>query len=219
MADEFTIGGFSNQSMDIDADGAYLFVAVLNNSGFPQILSFDADLGSDGDIEYDPGDGTFIGVLCGKQSAGVVWAAGDFGASDKVVQYSDFRGEYWTNADPNFDYWTGVARPMLLGPSNDYKLTVGMTQDMILAETYFTQDTGPYWTLLNDDVDFFISAMDSLDLSPLQLLIAADDGEPYWVASYWYPFVEFSPNGGLSFEDVSGAIATEEMKVTCLVFG
>jgi hypothetical protein len=223
MGDSYTVGGYDHQSFDCDADGGYLYIAALDDSSLPVLLKLKSDLSEDATEDFAPGAGDFIIVTCGDYNGGVVYASGDFGTS-KFVRKNDELGLYWTGTfeDP---YWTGDVKPLMVGPGNDFVVMVGVPGEDKLFEAYFDGTTyaNMYWTPINEAMPFDFMSIDRLDKDPLQVIIGVDAADPYWYPPlYWYDVVNYAPNGGEAFWDVSGTLETTynmQNSVTSVTYG
>lgn len=200
----FNVGGLDHLMADILLDGTTLYIAVLDESSNPKILTMVSDLSEIAEVSYNPGAGTAINVICG-DITDQIWAAGDFGSA-KVVRRSDFLGLYWTDVD-NSNAWTDAAGPFMIGPEADeYVLVINGDY---LRETYFVGNDGPYWFTWDDNVPVKWNALDRLALYLDEVLFGA-----YF---YYDPTAYFTPNIGLDYEDVSFSL--DGKKVTSIIFG
>jgi hypothetical protein len=98
--------------IDMDADGQYVYISILDGSSNPVIMRAAYDLSTVTEL-YDPGAGSWGGVACDPYFPGKVWIFGDFGASNKV-RLSEDRGESWT--DLTDAGWAAgeLVRPLLI---------------------------------------------------------------------------------------------------------
>lgn len=204
MGTNYSVGGLDHLSMDISVDGDKLYIAVLDENSKPQILSLNTNFDSVATIEYNPGAGTTINVLCG-DITDQVWAVGEFGGA-KVVRQSDFLGIYWSDVD-NSTSWVNGAGPFMIGPEADEHVLV--VNGDFLRETYFVGNDGPYWFTWDDSLPFKFNALDRMALYLEEVLFGA-----YF---YYNPTVYFTPNIGLDYEDVS--LGLNNRKVTSIIFG
>lgn len=172
--------------LDVDEDDDYLYVATLL-SGVPELLRLPTDLLSDPTAVYVPGAGTDINVKCGSKDADWVWISGDFAGDNKVCVSINDGGAWTVKLAPA---GVGVAIPLVVGPDDDNAVLVptDTTDDL-----YATVNGGLSWTTPNVNLPFNVGAMDVLDLNPSEIMVgdrAAAD-------------VRYSPNGGVSFHDIS----------------
>lgn len=205
MATDFRVGGVSAKAFDIDADGNYLFLAVKDTGGQPQILKMLADLSANAAVSYNPGLGDEICLMAGDYSPYWVWAAGNFGSTERLVQTVD-GGNYWYVKNPST--WTGTARPILVGPGDDG--LVSTSERLSFLESYYEGEY-VYWT--SRTLPGTIWAIDRLDTN-------VDD---VGVGSYWYTgdsaeIVYFSPNAGGDWENITDALSPPGT-VTALIIG
>ena len=213
MGQSFQVGGLSHLSFDLDANGIYLYLAVINNGTvFPEVLRMNSDLDEDATADYAPNSGSVVNVACGDLDAGIVWAVGDFG-SDRIVKHDDIRGEYWYSKDsPD---WSGVnpLQPFHLGPMDDNLIMIIDNSERDLEETYFVGDE-LYWLQRNTDIPFDVGAMDRWDSIPEELLVGIEDQVYFYSDSN---IMEFSPFSGEVFGDVSTGLSA--VNVTSVITG
>lgn len=205
MATVFSVGGLSHNAFDIDANGLYLYLAVLDASGNPQVLKMLADLTANATVSYNPGAGSEVNLMAGDLSSYYVWAVGAFAGTDKVVLTQD-GGNYWYVQDEGT--WSGVARPVLVGPGDDLLLTTS-------TDLYFWQNRFAggdiYW--VERTLPGTIWAVDRLD----------DNFDNTIIGAYWYTgdssqLVHYSPNSGFNWENVTGVL-TPPKSITAIAFG
>jgi len=93
------------------ADGYYIYACVLNNSGQPMLFRLSYDLSEMTGL-YNPGAGTWGGVLCDPWMPERIWIFGDWG-TEKVLLSEDW-GDAFT--DITDGTWGGseLVRPLLL---------------------------------------------------------------------------------------------------------
>jgi hypothetical protein len=205
MTQEYKVGGVPHNAFDIDADGLYLYIAVKNSSNQPQILKMLADLSANAVVSYNPGGGTEVNLDAGRFTSYFVWASGDFGGTAKVVQTED-GGNYWYVKNPA--EWTGVARPILVGPGSD--TLVSTSTGLNLHQTYNFEDDVLWVT-------------DASLLSPLYAIERISDNvDELTVGAYWYSdlaqTVHYSPNEGTSFEDIT-KLLPNDVTITTIISG
>ena len=213
-----TISGCVFQSFDVEADGNYIYVGLLNASSFPYIIVLPAALDTAPATTYNPGTGTEVEVRCAKRTSNTVWAAGDFGA-DSLVRYSTINYWYWYN-DPESAAWTPPSRGLFIGPADDDMVLVSNSFDDKLYQSYFVADTGPYWVDLSFDYNlpYDVNAITRLDLNPDEIMIGAGVSSD----AYWYPYftyIDYSPNEGYEFLDITNNISSLTFAVTDLIYG
>lgn len=207
MSWDYEIGGVPHNSMDVDSSGSYLFIAVLNTSSQPEILKMATSLDVDATTPFSPGAGTESNVVCGDLNTEFVWAVGDFG-SQAAVLFDGYNNIYWYS-DTISDAWYKPARPVMLGPMDDFMLMTTTPGDTTLWESYWVAAAGPYWIEVNDGLPYQVNAIDRLGYDPEQMLIG----------SYWYGgggYMSYSPSGGEEFETILDSLAAA---VTAIIFG
>lgn len=204
MTIAFSVGGTPHNAFDIDADAAYLYLAVLDGST-PKVLKMLADLSAAATVSYNPGGGTEICLMAGDYSPYFVWAAGAFSGTDKVVRTTD-GGVYWVANNPAT--WIGVARPILVTPGDDFSAT---TSTGLILQSSYTLDDAVYW-VEDFSLHFPLYAIDKMD----------DSVDEVTVGVYWYSglseIVNYSPNFGVMFEDITKTLPTT-CSVTTIISG
>ncbi len=164
-ANQFTIAPM-RKPCDIDADGSFLYIAVLDNSGFPALIKIATSLSADGSSVFAPGAGTDIGVQCGRFDSGIVYVAGDFGGTD-VVEKSVDSGAIFTVIDPAT---FGTVETFIVGPDSDNRVLVS---DVTNDDIQQTIDGGTVWTAINSAVGFDIVSMARLDRNVQEMVLGA----------------------------------------------
>jgi hypothetical protein len=97
--------------IDMDASGWYVYVALLNVTGEPAIIRVPYDL-STSETMYNPGTGTWGGVVCDPYTPQTLWLFGNYGAG-KVLLSQDW-GETFTDIT-DAGWGAGeLVRPLLL---------------------------------------------------------------------------------------------------------
>lgn len=189
-AKTYAPGGLPHNMFDVDADNDNMYIAVM--AGVPQILKMSADLDADAEVTFNPGAGTEVNLMAGDINSGWVWATGDFGSPDKVALTTD-GGSYWF-AQNEVD-WTGVARPILVGPGDDSLLTT--STGLSFWQNRYEDDT-IYW--IERYIPGEIWAVDRLDINVEETVIGG----------YWYTdgLVYYSPNSGFQWETVTDGLPT-----------
>lgn len=205
MTQDYEIGGLSANSTDIDADGLYLFLAILNvSNNKPQILKMLADLSANAIVSFNPGAGSEVNVMAGDLSGYWIWAAGDFGPSTKVVRTVD-RGNFWYVMNDWSD--SLAAHPILVGPGDDMLVTT--SNGLTLQQTRVEGDSF-YW-IDRATLNFEVWAIDRLDENVDNMVVGA----------YWYTgvnqLVNHSPNSGLQWADLT--LALPDAVITSVVAG
>lgn len=205
MTTNYSVGGVHHNAFDVDADGLYLYLAVLSSVGVPQVLKMSTSLLANATIVYNPGSGSEIGLMAGDLSSYFVWVAGALGGTNKVALTED-GGVYWTVMDEGS--WSGVARPILVGPGND--LLVTTSTDLSFRQSR-TEGDSVYW--VERTLPGTIWALDRVD----------DNFDDTVVGGYWYTgdseeLVHYSPNSGLDWENVTDTL-TPPGTITSLIIG
>lgn len=204
MAFDYEVGGLSHNVFDIDANGAYLFIAALESTGDPVILKMLADLSADATISYNPGAGSEVNVMAGDLSGYWIWAAGDFGVAVKVVRTTNGGSSWGVMND-----WTDAlaAHPIFVGPGDDTLVAVG---DGLTFQQTRVEGDSFYW-VDRATLDFELRAIDRLDVN----------FDHVFVGAYWYSgatlLVEHSPNSGLQWGDLT--LALPGATITSIVAG
>lgn len=204
MTLDYFVGGLSHNMFDIDADGLYLFLAALNSTFKPCIIKMKADLSADGVLAYNPGAGSEVNLMAGDLSGYWLWAAGDFGGTDKVIWTGD-RGNYWYVQ--NEITWVGTARPILVGPGDDSLLTT--STDLTFWQNRYEGDV-QYW--IERYIPGTIWAVDRVDVNFEQAVIGG-----YWYSGDSPLLTYYSPNSGLDWKNVTDALP--QASITSLIIG
>jgi hypothetical protein len=201
MAVDFEKAGVSSLSFDIDHQGAYLYIAAKDGSGDLQVLKQDAALANDAEIVHSP-SGTALNVQCGRNSDRI-WLAGDMG----IIKYDGIAAQYW-QSDAFTTTWT--VETFHIGPDDD-ELVLVFIDTGAIWETYFLQNYfDTEWFELNENRGFQVFCADRLDTSIDEFLIGCN---------YFYlSSVNYSPNAGFDFQDVSGALGDVGVQATSVIF-
>lgn len=205
---DWSVGGIPQNAMDVNAEGNYLYLGVLDSSARPQILRMESDLAQDAAAVYNPGAGSEVQLMCGDYQMDKLWAAGDFG-TDRVVWYDGDSYAYWYT-DAQSQSWAGAARPVLVGPGDDNMCLVTLADTDKMYQSYFLSGAGPFWAEVGPALPFDVNAVARLSVDPAAMIIGT---------SYWYTggqAVNYSPNNGYGWEDITDTL---EGKVTALIFG
>ncbi len=148
-------GGMNRPPMpipcSIDAAGTFIYIAALNSSSVPILLKLNTDLSAFPTIIFEPGQGSDIGVICGKEDASTIWIGGDFGDTD-VLEKSENAGTTFTVKD---DGTFGTVNIFHVGPDSDDRVL--LVDDNVNIEE--TVDGGTNWTTINAAVGFTINAI------------------------------------------------------------
>ncbi len=155
------------KSVDVDADGTFLYIAVLNGNGFPVLIKLATSLSADGTLVFEPGDGTDIGVQCGRFDVNTVWIAGVFGGTD-VVEKSEDAGSTFTVKDTGA---FGDVEAFIMGPDSDKRVLISDVTNDDIQETI---DDGANWTQINSAVGFNINAIARLDRNVQETVFGND---------------------------------------------
>jgi hypothetical protein len=202
MSANYEIAGIAENCASINADGAYIYLAVLDgdDSDIPKLLRIPADL-SDIAIEvYDPTGGTRLNVMCSDITGEFVVISGDYGSGLRLSTAED--GVYfYTDRDiDSVSYWYYRAEPLLVGPGNDDVITtftdMGDNEQWATMHTSYWVDGGLYW-------------IDSVHLVPVGAVtrsgVQIDNSLTGGELTYWYDeagTIFYSPNDK-EFTDLS----------------
>lgn len=213
MASDYRVGGLYHNSFDIDADGGTLYIGALDSTGTPVVLAQQSDLGSDARLAYNPGAGDEINLMCGDEHKYWIWATGNFGGDTRAVRSGDAIYWYTSNPQPYNDYWYGDAGPILIGPDNDYLITIMIRNfGYTLHEAYWMEDS-LYW-FDRHPTSFDVGAIDRYDQDSDQIVVGIN------TAVYWYDgfdIVEYSANAGKQWGDITYTLPAG-LKVTSVIF-
>lgn len=196
MTQNYHIGGLAHCAFDIDADANYLYIAIADedSSDQPKILKMKADLSADATESYAPGSGSEVNLMAGDLSPYWIWAAGEFGGTDKVVFTGDGGSSWYVQDDGTFG--SGAAHPILVGPGDDSLLTTAV--GLQLWQNRYEGDT-QYW--IERYIPGTIWALDRVDEVFEETMIGA-----YWYSGDSSELVHFSPNSGFDWSNVTDSI-------------
>lgn len=197
-------GGLPHNIADVDADGNYIYVAVLASSQ-PQILKMLADLSTDASLVYNPGAGSEVNLMAGDLTPYWIWATGDFGGTNKVVFTEDGGSAWYVQDDGTFG--SGAARPLLVGPGNDSLLTTSV--GLQLWQNRYEGDT-QYW--IERNIPGTIWALDRVDEVFEETAIGA-----YWYTGDSSELVHWSPNSGFNWNNITDSITAAP--ITSVIIG
>lgn len=179
----------------IDADGAYIYIAALNNSGFPALIQFPTALNADGAIVYNPGAGTDIGVQCSPTNPAIIWAAGELGGTDTVVRSDDAAATFPVVDPGTFDLVLSFAT----GPDDDQRCIIATETPGggSTASLFETLDAGGLWEtrITGLTSPSRILAIARLQINPDEIVIG--NGTSIIDRS------AYSPNAGVNLEDLT----------------
>jgi hypothetical protein len=134
--------------LDVDSSGQYVYIGLLNASGFPAIVRVSTQLAGLTTL-YNPGAGSYGGVRRDPFHSSVVWIFGNFGAASKAIY-----GQNWgaTLTDITDGGWGAgeLVRPILPSTSQvlDLVAILNTAQDSVRS-----WDGGVTWTK-QDDTNF-----------------------------------------------------------------
>ena len=177
------------------ADGAYIFMALEDSSGFPVVVKASRDDLSTWDAAYNPGAGTAVNVASVPGNHDLMLLYGNFGSGVQVIKHV-ISSVTNTNISPT-GLTTKVINALACNPgdANEVWLTVNIDQDLLQ-----TIDLGANWTTLNaalgfDPTDLLVFFSGSFEYSTLYFCgaIAA-------VAE-----LRYSPNEANTLSDITGA--------------
>lgn len=174
----------------VDADGTFIYIASLNNLGQPLLLKFNVDMSANPDIVFEPGLGSEIGVICGRDSADNIWIVGDFGATDVIEKSEDAGDTFDVKDDGTF----GTIEAFAIGPDSDDRVLV-VTDDIDVIETI---DNGTNWTNINAGIAFNVNALARLAIALEEIIFGNDAGA--------INNIDYSIDSGGSFEDLTTAV-------------
>lgn len=149
---------------DIDRDGTYIYVAMLDNSN-PILIKIAAALDADGSIVFNPGSGSNIGVQCSTIDANTLWIAGEFDGTNTVEKSTDAAASFSVIDDGAISAVQGF----IVGPTNENDIIVCDDAE----DVFHTIDGGSVWTNVSTANGIMIS-MDRL-LSNIDESIAGTD--------------------------------------------
>ncbi len=178
--------GSDGNIADIDRDGTFIYIAAVNNFGFPTLVKIATGLGADGTIVFNPGASDRIGVQCGQFFSDRIWIAGAFDGTN-VIEKSENGGDSFTVKD---DGTIGAVRAFRVGPHNDDRVIVFDESNGDLIETV---DDGASWTTINAAVTPEINTMARFDLNPEEMAIVNDAGASN--------SINYTVNSGANLED------------------
>ncbi len=172
---------------DIDSDGSFLYIAALNDNGFPVLIKISSDLSADGALVFEPSAGTDIGIQCGRFDSGVVYIAGDFGGTN-VVEKSSNSGSSFSVIDPAT---FGTIESFIVGPDSDDRILVSDVTNDDIQESI---DSGTVWVSKNTSVGFNILAMARLDRNVQEMVLGAESAATL--------NINYTVNSGVDTEDI-----------------
>ena len=130
--------------MDVDTSGRFVYIGLLDDSGFPVIMRITTDL--EGlRVIYQPGAGTWGGVRRDPLASSNLWIFGDFGVVTQL-----FRGELWGDylEDLSPGAWgVDLVRPVLPSVSAPFELIAILN---VAEEVWWSPNYGFDWVKLDD---------------------------------------------------------------------
>lgn len=175
----------------IDADGTFLYIAALfGANGLPVLLKLDTDLLSNATLVFEPGSGTDIGVICGKESANTVWVAGEFDGTNVLEKSTDAGSTFVVKDDGTF----GVVEAFAVGPDSDDRVIIA--DDNVNIEE--TLDSGDVWTTINSGVGFNINTIVRLATDIKESVFGNDAGAAN--------NIDYSLDSGANMEDYTTGV-------------
>ena len=182
------------------AEGAYIFLALEDGSGFPVIVrALRSDL-STWSSAYAPGAGSAANVASVPGNSDKMLFYGYFGTGVQVLSHTVSTGAE-VNISPA-GLTTKIVNALASNPSdpNELMIAVGTDQDLL-----HTTDLGTAWTTLYATLGFNATA----------LAVRWDDPDRVFVAGYDGVDVDllYSPNAGAFFSDESGAALKAALNV------
>lgn len=183
------------------SDGAYIFLALENASGFPVFLRAERDNLATWTSVYAPGVGTSANVASVPGNSDKMLFYGYFGSGVQVLSHTISTGAE-VNISPT-GLTTKIVNALAVNPSdpNEIIIAVGTDQDLLR-----TIDLGANWTSLYATLAFNATG----------LAVRWDDPDRAFVAGYDGADVDllYSPNAGAFFSDESGAALKAALNVT-----
>lgn len=149
---------------DVDADGTYLYISLLNNTT-PILVQLATSLDADGTIVFDPAAGTNIGVKCSKKDSQTLFVAGEFDGTNTVEKSTDAGVSFSIIDDGAIGAVTGFA----VGPNNDDTILISDEN----GDVYQSVDNGANWINQSSSGDIFIS-LDRLKTNPDETIGGTD---------------------------------------------
>lgn len=191
----------------INADGTHIFLAALNNSGFPVLVKILANLSADGDLVFSPSAGDNIGVQCGKYDADIVWVAGNFGGTDTVEKSEDGGTSFVVKDNGSFDPVTSF----IVGPDSDDRVLIFTDAGGSVPSTSIqeTDDNGDSWEERNSTLSLISKAVVRLDINVEELVTGNEASAT--------DNIDYSINSGADLEDYSSGFP--QVDVTGVVVG
>lgn len=185
----FIPASVDSRSVDINADGTFLYIAARSGAVGSVLIQFAATLDADGSLVFSPGAGTVIGVQCGDLDADVIWVAGNFGGTDRVAKSDDAGNTFEIKDDGSL----GTVYAFTVGPKDDNRVYVS-DSNAVYTETL---DDGVTWDIRNNTtVIFDAAAIARLDVDLEEMVFANE-----YSAGDLHN-IDFSPNSGIQLEDV-----------------
>jgi hypothetical protein len=190
-------GGLPPQAMDVDGDGNAIYVGLYNAAAQPVLVKVAAPLVNNalGNAVFNPLAGTAINVKCG-DVGGELAIAGSFAAApgNEQVEVSEDGGGTW--ADIDRDFWgVDTAEPLLVDPDDAANMVMVALASGQITETLDGGAT--VWTINNAAVGYSPSAMAKLPEGD-ELVV----GDAHAARK-----VEYSPNRGVTLQDITGGAA------------
>jgi hypothetical protein len=179
-------GGFGKIAA-ISADGLFIYITGINEFGLPILIKFSTGLLLDGEIVFEPGAGTIIGVETGDQNEDVVLVCGQFDGTN-VAEKSTDAGSSFAVVD---DGSIGIIRAFVMGPNDDNRIMVFDETNGSILETI---NNGEAWTTINAAVTPEINDIARLGEN-IQETVAGNEGAAN-------DNVDFSVNSGANLEDL-----------------
>ena len=181
-------------------DGAYIFLALEDNSGFPVVVKASRDSIATWTAVYSPGAGSAINVASVPSDSDKILFYGYMGSGIQVVKHI-ISAVTNTNISPA-GLTTKICNTLCPNPSapNEIIITINTDQDLLR-----TIDGGANWS----------SLYATLGVDPTGLAVRWDDPDRVYVTGYDGADVDllYTPNEGDSVSDVSGAALKAALNV------
>lgn len=186
---------------DIDADGTFIYIAALDDSGFPVLLKLSTAINADATTVFEPLAGDDIGVQCGRFNADIVWVAGAFDDTNTVEKSEDAGTLFAIKDDGTF----GDVKAFIVGPGSDDRVLIA--DDNVNIEE--TLDSGTIWTNINTATGFNVNAIARLDINVEEVIFGNDASAS--------DNIDYSVNSGVDMEDFTTGDFPTDADVTSVI--
>jgi hypothetical protein len=193
------------QTIDMSADGQFVFVCLVNTWSELVLVRVEYDLSYYIDSKYT-GGGSWGGVVCDPWYGSIVWAYGDWSNLDKVSRSEDWGQSFTVIASGGFGHPETV-RPLLISDWDDRDLIAVLNTALEVWRTY---DTGTTWD----------------DIGTPAFTAQSGARDPYEPENVWIGregaganHLQYSPNGGVDWQEASGGITVNAPVSAIVVTG